>query len=162
MQECLFPPNIFTSLPLVHTLNPDFLGLQLWLCFSRGSWMSSPEIPELGLRRIPQVTLVSQLVRACPCAWVPNRVFTKFPNQQFFRSSAYQQLRFRAPACSWLLLLSNQDSRTLHIREFETSQVQASKNREFPAPEKHALRTSLNSTFRGWRVFLNSPTVPSF
>jgi hypothetical protein len=85
--------------------------------------MSSPEIPELGLRKIPEVTLVSQTVRACPCAWVPNRVFIRFPNQQFFRSSDYQQLRFRAPACSWLLLLPNQDSRTLHIREFETSQV---------------------------------------
>jgi hypothetical protein len=31
-------------------------------------------------------------------------------------------------------------------------------NREFPAPEKHISRTFSNSTFRGWRVFLNSPT----
>jgi hypothetical protein len=31
-------------------------------------------------------------------------------------------------------------------------------NRECFAPEKHILRTSLNSTFRGWQVFLNSPT----
>jgi hypothetical protein len=35
---------------------------------------------------------------------------------------------------------------------------QIPENREFPAPEKHISRTSLNSTFRGWRVFLNSPT----
>jgi hypothetical protein len=35
---------------------------------------------------------------------------------------------------------------------------QVSENREFPAPEKHASRTLLRSTFRGWRVFLNSPT----
>jgi hypothetical protein len=33
------------------------------------------------------------------------------------------------------------------------------KNRMFVAPEKHISRTSLNSTFRGWRVFLNSPTL---
>jgi hypothetical protein len=31
-------------------------------------------------------------------------------------------------------------------------------NREFFAPEKHILRISLSSTFRGRRVFLNSPT----
>jgi hypothetical protein len=37
---------------------------------------------------------------------------------------------------------------------------QIPENREFPAPEKHISRTSLNSTFRGWRVFLNSPTLP--
>jgi hypothetical protein len=36
---------------------------------------------------------------------------------------------------------------------------QASENREFPTPEKHTLRTLLSSTFRVWRVFLNSPTV---
>jgi hypothetical protein len=38
---------------------------------------------------------------------------------------------------------------------------QASENREFPAPEKHTLRTSLSSTFRGWRIFMNSPTSAS-
>jgi hypothetical protein len=36
---------------------------------------------------------------------------------------------------------------------------QVSENREFPALEKHALKTSLSSMFRGWRVFLNSPTI---
>jgi hypothetical protein len=32
-------------------------------------------------------------------------------------------------------------------------------NRECFAPEKHILRILLNSTFRGWQVFLNSPTL---
>jgi hypothetical protein len=116
-----FLPNIFTNLPLVHTPNPDFLGLQLWLCFSPGSWMYSHKTPEPGLQQIPEVTLASQPVRACPCAWVPNRVFIRFPNQQFFRSSDYQQLRFRAPACLWLLLLAESrspNSAHSRIRDF--------------------------------------------
>jgi hypothetical protein len=36
---------------------------------------------------------------------------------------------------------------------------QASENCEFPVPEKHVSITLSNLTFRGWRVFLNSPTV---
>jgi hypothetical protein len=65
-----------------------------------------------------------------------------------------------------------QDSRKSHVRDPEASPVQDSrifatprlcrskipKNRECFAPEKHILRIWLNSTFRGWRVFLNSPT----
>jgi hypothetical protein len=35
---------------------------------------------------------------------------------------------------------------------------QASENHEFPVPEKHVSRTLSNLAFRGWRVFLNSPT----
>jgi hypothetical protein len=42
----------------------------------------------------------------------------------------------------------------LKLRRF-----QAPENREFPVPEKHISRTSSNSSFRGWRVFLNSPTL---
>jgi hypothetical protein len=45
----------------------------------------------------------------------------------------------------------------LKLRRF-----QALENREFPVPEKHTSRTSSNSTFRGWRVFLNSPTTCSY
>jgi hypothetical protein len=35
----------------------------------------------------------------------------------------------------------------------------ALENHEFPVPEKHISRTSSDLTFRGWRVFLNSPTL---
>jgi hypothetical protein len=39
---------------------------------------------------------------------------------------------------------------------------QIPENREFPTLEKHISRTSLNSTFRGWRVFSEFPnTSPS-
>jgi hypothetical protein len=47
-------------------------------------------------------------------------------------------------------------------RVFATPRLHRSKipeNRMRLAPEKHISRTLLNSTFRGWRVFLNSPTL---
>jgi hypothetical protein len=141
-----FSANIFTNLPLVHTLNPDFLGQQLWLCFSPGSWMSSRETPELGLQQFPELAFASPLVRACPRAWLPN--------------SAPDSSRFRASACSWLHFFT--EPRFPNRCTFANSRLhrfQASENREFPAPKKHASRTLLNSTFRGWRVFLNSPTL---
>jgi hypothetical protein len=43
---------------------------------------------------------------------------------------------------------------TLRLHRFEIPE-----NHKCLAPEKHISRTSLNSTFRGWRVFLNSPTL---
>jgi hypothetical protein len=53
----------------------------------------------------------------------------------------------------------NHDPRISRIRESEASQVPGFREiREFPVPEKHVLRTLSNLTFRGRRVFLNSPT----
>jgi hypothetical protein len=49
-----FSCNIFTSLPPVHTQNPDFLGRQLWLCFFAGSWISPCMTSELDPRKIPE------------------------------------------------------------------------------------------------------------
>jgi hypothetical protein len=67
-----FLSNTFTSLPLVHTQNPDFLGQQLWLCFFVGSWMSLRVTPELGPRQIPESAFASSSVRECVYAWLPN------------------------------------------------------------------------------------------
>jgi hypothetical protein len=97
-----FSSNIFTNLPLVHTLNPDFLGQQLWLCFPPSSWMSSRETPELGLQQFPELAFASPLVRACPRARLPNSALDKFPNRPFSEVRAIDTSRFRAPACSWL------------------------------------------------------------
>jgi hypothetical protein len=47
-------------------------------------------------------------------------------------------------------------------RMFATSSLRRFKiprNRKCSAPEKHISGTSLDSTFRGWQVFLNSPTL---
>jgi hypothetical protein len=102
-----FSSNIFTNLPLVHTLNPDFLGQQLWLCFSAGSWMSSHVIPELGPRQIPELAFASSSVRDSGL------------------------LHVRDPISS-----PNQDSRTSHIREFEASQVPRFRKSWIPCPWK--------------------------
>jgi hypothetical protein len=96
-----FPPNIFTNLPLVHTLNPDFLGQQLWLCFSAGSWMSSCVTPEQGPRQIPESAFASPLVRACLRAWLPNWVFDEFPNRPSSEVRTIDSSRFRDFACLW-------------------------------------------------------------
>jgi hypothetical protein len=96
-----FPPNIFTILPLVHTLNPDFLGQQLWLCFSTSSWMSSRVTPELSLQQIPESAFASSSVRTCLRAWPPNLVLDIFPNRPSSEVRAIASLRFWAFACSW-------------------------------------------------------------
>jgi hypothetical protein len=96
-----FSSNIFTNLPLVHTLNPDFLGQQLWLCFSAGSWMSSRVTPELGLRQIPELALASSSIRACLRVWLPNWVLDRFPNRPSPDVRSIASSRLRASARSW-------------------------------------------------------------
>jgi hypothetical protein len=96
--------------------------------------MSSRVTSELGPRQIPE--LPSSEVRATA------------------------SLRFRALRMSVTPLLHRIKIPELHT--FANSglhRFQASENREFPAPEKHVSRTLSNLTFRGWRVFLNSPTL---
>jgi hypothetical protein len=129
-----FSPNIFTSLPPVHTQNPDFLGRQLWLRFFAGSWMSPCLTSELDHRKIPESIAL--------------------------RGSRYRQLEipcFRVFATPCLLRTKTPELRifaNLKLRRF-----QAPEDREFPVPEKHISRTSSSLTFRGWRVFLNSLTM---
>jgi hypothetical protein len=96
-----FSSNTFTNLPLVHTLNPDFLGQQLWLCFSSDSWMSSCVTPELGLRQIPELAFASSSVRGCLHVWLPNWVLDRFPNRPSPDVRSIASSRLRASACSW-------------------------------------------------------------
>jgi hypothetical protein len=129
-----FSSNIFTNLPLVHTLNPDFLGQQLWLCFSAGSWMSSRETPELSPRQIPELVFL----------WSSRRRQLEVPGLRMFVTLLLHRIKIP------------------ELRTFTNSglhRFRASENREFPAPEKHVSRTLSNLTLRGWRVFLNSPTM---
>jgi hypothetical protein len=51
-----------------------------------------------------------------------------------------------------------QGSRSSRVRDSETSQVQDFRSSRVPCSWKLISRTSLISTFRGWQVFLNSPT----
>jgi hypothetical protein len=149
-----FSSNIFTNLPLVYTLNPDFLGQQLWLCFSAGSWMSSRETPEQSPRQIPELAFTSSPVRECLHTKLPNRVLDRFPNCTSSEVRAPPAWGSGPPHVRDPITPPNQDSWTSYIREFG-----ASKNREFPGPEKYVSRTLSNLSFRGWRVFLNSPTL---
>jgi hypothetical protein len=68
-----FTPNTFTSLPLVHTLNPYFLRRRLWLCF-------------LLVRESPR----SGNLRA---SWLPNLTSSRLPN--------FTNSRFHDFAGSW-------------------------------------------------------------
>jgi hypothetical protein len=129
-----FSSNIFTSLPSVHTQNPDFLGRQLWLCFFADSWIPPRMTSELDPWQIPESA-------------VP-------------RSSCLFQ--FEVPSFRVFMTLGLHRFQIPEIRTFANPKLrrfQIPENREFPAPEKHISRTSLNSTFRGWRVFLNSPRL---
>jgi hypothetical protein len=165
-----FSTHTFTSLPLVHTLNPDFLGRQLWLCFSlvrefsvrdfRSSWLCRFEIPDF------RMFMTSRL---CRFKTPENRMFVtprlrrpKIPENHLFAT-----LRLRKPKIPENRLFATLRLRRPKIPEnrlFATPRLRRPKipeNRMCPAPEKHISRTSLNSTFRGWRVFLNSPTWTS-
>jgi hypothetical protein len=88
-----FSSNIFTNQPLVHTLNPDFLGQQLWLCFSAGSWMSPRVTPELSLRHIPESVGLRFFIGSCMSSRVTPKLGPwQIPEPAIFRSSRHRQL----------------------------------------------------------------------
>jgi hypothetical protein len=128
-----FLSHIFTSLPLVHSLNPDFLG-QLWLCFFSGSWIPPRMTSEPDSRQIPE----SAVLRS---SWLCQ---FEVPGFRVFMTPSLR--RFKIP--------ENRMFANLRLRRSKIPE-----NRECPAPVKHISRTSLTSMFRGWRVFLNSPTI---
>jgi hypothetical protein len=135
-----FSSRTFTSLPLVHTLNPDFLRRHLWLCFL-----------------LAREFRCSQNLRA---PWLPNLTFERFPNFPVFRSSWLR--RFEIPDHRVFATPRLRGFKIPDHRVFATSRLRRFKipdHRECFAPKKLISRTSLNSTFRGWRVFLNPPTL---
>jgi hypothetical protein len=74
-----FTSHTFTSLPLVHTPNPDFFRRRLWLCF-----LLIRESSDSGNLRAP---------------WIPNSTCSRFPN--------FTDLRFRGFASSWLWVFTS-------------------------------------------------------
>jgi hypothetical protein len=155
-----FSSNIFTNLPLVHTQNPDFLGQQLWLCFSVGSWMSPRVTPEPGPRQIPESAFASSSVHACLRPWLPNWVSDRFPNQPPSEVRAIASSRFRASACSRLHVFTESWSPNFthsRIRGFAGSRPPKIVSSLFLKNMPQELCQIL--TFRVWRVFLNSPTL---
>jgi hypothetical protein len=96
-----FTPYTFTSLPLVHTLNPNFLRRHLWLCF-----LLVREFPRSGNLRAP---------------WLPNLTFNGFPNFADSRSS--WPCRFMAS--------SLHEFATPRLREFKIQTIARSRLRDF-------------------------------
>jgi hypothetical protein len=147
-----FTSHTFTSLPLVHTLNPDFFETTTLTLLLTGSWMLSS-----GSFHAP---------------WFPNSFSTIFPNFADSRSSWLRRFkasslhefatsgpsRFKTPSRRAFATSRVRESSSLCIRDFKTSWIPDSRSLWVVFPWKLTSQIWLTSTFRGWRVFLNSPT----
>jgi hypothetical protein len=104
-------------------------------------------------------------------SWIP--LFARSPRAVTSESDFRHIPEFPVSRSSWLRRFEIPDRRvfaTPRLRRFKipdprmfaTSGLRrfaTLENHQCFAPEKHILRTSLNSTFRGWQIFLNSPTM---
>jgi hypothetical protein len=86
-----FTSHTFTSQPLVHTLNPEFLRRRLWLCF-------------LLVRESPR----SGNLRA---SWLPNLTSSRLPNST--------DSRFHSFAGSWLRVFMSSRLRSFASSRFQ-------------------------------------------
>jgi hypothetical protein len=156
----VFSSHTFTSLPLVHTLNPDFLRRHLWLCF-----LLVCESPRSGNLHVPWLSNSSSIIlpnftdsrssRLCrfmgSSLWL--RVFTNSRPRSFAgpRFQAIARTRLRGFESSGL-----QTTAHSHLRDFASFRLQI---HAISLSLKTYSRISWTSTFRGWQVFLNSPTL---
>jgi hypothetical protein len=145
-----FSPNIFTNLPLVHTLNPDFFGtttLTLLLrrfvnVFTRDSRTRSSTDSRIGLRFFVGSCMNSRMT--------PELGPRQIPESAVLRSSCHRQLEvpgFRMFATPFLYRIKIPELHT--FTNSRLHRFQASENREFPIPEKHVSRTLSTLSFRG-------------
>jgi hypothetical protein len=148
-----FTSHTFTSLPLVHTLNPDFLRRQLWLCFllvrecSRSGSLHAPWLPNLS-------SIISPNFADSRSSWLCR---FKVLSLQEFATSGFSM--FKTPSHRAFAAPRVRESYSPRIRDFETSWIPDSISSWVLCPWKLASQISLTSTFRGWRAFLNSPTL---
>jgi hypothetical protein len=142
-----FTSHIFTSLPLVHTQNPDFLRQHLWLSF-----LLIRESPHSGNLHTPRL---------------PNSNFSGFPNSA--------DSLFHGFADSWLQVFTG--SRPQELRRFKVQIFTGSRLRSFAGSRFEIFASSRLQSFAGWRfvkthftnfvkldvsrwqIFLNSSTV---
>jgi hypothetical protein len=120
------------------------------------SWISPLEkfsrtvTPELVLRHTPEFHRFPKFV-------VPQVRGFKSSRIRDFEASQIQDFK---PSCvrdseaSWV-----SDSRSSRVRDSETSWVSDSRSSRVLCSWKLTSQISLTSTFRGWHVFLNSPTL---
>jgi hypothetical protein len=125
-----FTSHIFTSLPLVHTLNPDFLRWHIWLCF-----LLVRESPRSGNLHVP---------------WLPNSSSIIFPNFTDSRSSwlrrftALSLYEFATSRFRRFKIPSHRAFATPRLREFQIPDHRAfatPRLREFQIPDSHEFAT---------------------
>jgi hypothetical protein len=85
-----FTSHIFTSQPLVHTLNPDFLRRHLLLCF-----LLVCESPRSGNLHVPWLPNSSSII-------LPNFTDSRFHDFSGSWLRVFTSSRLRGFACSWL------------------------------------------------------------
>jgi hypothetical protein len=155
-----FSSHTFTSLPVVHTLNSEFLRRHLWLCFLLVR--ESPRSGNLHMSWLPNSSSIilpnfidSRSSRLCRfmASSLQLRVFTTSRLRSFTgpRFQAIARSRRRGSESSGL-----QTAAHLRLRDFVNSRLQIL---AISLSLKTYSRISWTSTFRGWPVFLNSPTA---
>jgi hypothetical protein len=80
--------------------------------------------------------------------------FRMFATPRLHRFKIPENRMFAIPRLRRFKIPENRLFVILKLRRFKIPE-----NRECSVPGKHILRIPLNSTFRGWQVFLNSPTL---
>jgi hypothetical protein len=135
-----------------------------------GSWISrsgnlhAPWLPNLTFSRFPNFTdsrsswlcrfMASGRVRGSEASQVQDSISSRVRDFTASHVQDSRSSRVRDSKTSQV-----QDPRSSRVRDSETSQVQDSRSSRVLCPWKLISRTSLTSTFRGWQVFLNSPTI---
>jgi hypothetical protein len=116
-----FTSHTFTSLPLVHTSNPNFLRRRLWLGI-----LLIRESPHSGNLHAP---------------WLPSSNFSKFPN--------FADFRFRGFAGSWLRVFTC--SRPQGLRGFKIPDLHKFATPSFVGPGLRIFASSRFRSFTGSR-----------
>jgi hypothetical protein len=128
---------------------PGLFGMTTLTLHLTGSWIFLFVTSEPDLRHILEF----------PVSW--SSWLRQFENPDFRMFATPRLHRFKLPesrasVTPWLRRFEIPENRKFAIQWLRGFKIP--ENCECFAPEKHILRTSLDSTFRGWQVFLNSPT----
>jgi hypothetical protein len=141
-----FTSHTFTSLPLVHTPNPDFLRRHLWLCF-----LLVHESPHSGIfvrRDFWTWPLADSRILQTPDSW-----FHRFMTSGLYEFATSKLRRFEIPG---LRTFANSELRRLEIPDLRMSAT--SELRRFEIPN---LRMPATSELRRFEILdLRTSDVP--
>jgi hypothetical protein len=124
-KNVFFASYIYKPVTSSHS-KPELFGTATLTLLLTGSWIFPLETSELDFRRIPELTILRN-------SWLH-----WFEIPEDCMSASPKLRRFEIP--------EDRTFATLSLRRFEIPE-----NHKCLAPGKHISRTSLNSTFRGWR-----------